>query len=138
MPSTSPPDRPVFIIGPHRSGTTVLYGLLGRHRDTGYFNPLAKKVPDWPWLAAHARRLGLADHPVEAQAIWDRSPSDHDRRSADDATPDQVRRYRRLVERTLAHRNATRFLAKYPRLSFRIPWVEEVFPGAVYVHLVRD
>ena len=31
-------DRPIFIMGPHRSGTTLLYNILAAHPDVGYFN----------------------------------------------------------------------------------------------------
>ena len=30
LPRTAPPDRPVFVLGSPRSGTTLLYEVLGR------------------------------------------------------------------------------------------------------------
>jgi len=35
-------------------------------------------------------------------------------------------------------RKASRFLSKYPRLSFRVDWINAVFPDAFFVHIVRD
>ncbi len=133
------PDRPIFIVGPHRSGTTVLYRILGRHDDTGYLNEFGERHPRLAWWAAHGRRCGVDDLPREAQRIWDRwKPRDDDVRTAEHATPEITAWYRDLVTRTLRHRGATRFLGKYPRLSLRIAWLEAVFPGALYLHLIRD
>jgi hypothetical protein len=42
------------------------------------------------------------------------------------------------VRTVLALRGAPRFLAKYPRLSLRLPWLDELFPSALFVHLTRD
>jgi hypothetical protein len=38
----------------------------------------------------------------------------------------------------LALRGRTRFLAKYPRLSLRLSWLDAVFPGAIFLHVTRD
>ena len=137
--SGTPPDRPIFIVGPHRSGTTVLYRMLGRHDDTGYLNEFGERYPALAWWAAKGRRFGVDDLPREAQRLWDRAKTrDDDVLTAADATPDVIAWYRSLVNRTLRHRGAARFLAKYPRLSLRIDWLDAVFPGAIYLHLIRD
>ncbi|MHC4822249.1 MAG: sulfotransferase, partial [Planctomycetota bacterium] len=37
-------DRPIFILGPHRSGTTLLYKLLGRHPDVAFFSDADRRL----------------------------------------------------------------------------------------------
>ena len=58
--------------------------------------------------------------------------------AAGDARPDDVAFYRRRVETVLSLRGKQRFLAKYPRLSLRVEWLDAVFPGALFVHVCRD
>jgi hypothetical protein len=122
-------DRPTFIVGPHRSGTTLLYGTLGRHPDLGYYNRQNRHTPDWPRLAALITRLGGRDDPMEAQNIWDRFRSHEDDSMTEaDVTPEVKRWFRWNIATVLAARNATRFIAKYPRLSLRLPWIDAIFP----------
>lgn len=132
-------DRPIFILGPHRSGTTLLYEILARHPDVGYFNRANRRLPCWPGLAHLWARTLRQDKPMEAQNIWDRFwTGDDDHMDRAQADVEAIEWYRALVARTLAWRGARRFLAKYPRLSLRLDWLDAVFPGAVFVHLQRD
>ncbi|HEX2240739.1 MAG TPA: sulfotransferase, partial [Actinomycetota bacterium] len=55
---------------------------------------------------------------------------------ATDATPDAVARIRRQF--FLATGPRKRFLEKTPRNSLRIPFIERIFPDALFVHLKRD
>jgi len=136
---TTATTAPVFIVGPHRSGTTLLYRILARHPHFGYFNRADKRFPNLPHLARLVTRLGGEDLPLEAQGIWDRFRTrDDDRMAADDAAPHVLRWYRRRIERTLALRGARRFLAKYPRLSLRLGWLDALFPEAIFLHMTRD
>ncbi|MCZ6690272.1 MAG: sulfotransferase [Planctomycetota bacterium] len=132
-------DRPVFIVAPHRSGTTLLYTILSRHPDVGYFNQANRWLRAFPRLAHLATRCGMRDRPVEAKAIWDLLwRQEDDIMEADDATADALDWYGRKVERVLKVRGTSRFLAKYPRFSLRLGWLDAVFPGCLFVHIVRD
>ena len=132
-------DRPIFIVGPHRSGTTLLYEMLSEHPELGYFNIANRRFPDLPFFAHTMTRLGTPDKPMEAQKIWDRFwHCEDDRMGAEDATPEAIAWYRKTASRVLRLRNASRFLAKYPRLSLRVGWIDTVFPGTLFVHIVRD
>ena len=132
-------DRPIFIVAPHRSGTTLLYEVIGRHRDVGFFNRFNKRFPSSPRLAGWLTRWSGHDQPMEAQRIWDRFKSaDHDRMGAADLSVRVRDWYRGAVDKVLRNRGATRFVAKYPRLSLRLPWLNELFPTARFVHLTRD
>ncbi len=133
------PEKPIFLVGPHRSGTTLLYQLLARHPDLGYFNRANKRFPRSATLAYWLGRFDRDDRPREAQPIWDAVRTrDDDLMTASDATPEMIRWYRAQVEQLLRLRGARRFIAKYPRLSLRIEWLDTVFPGALFVHVLRD
>jgi len=76
---------------------------------------------------------------MEAQRIWDRfKQRDDDVMTADDVSQREIVWYRHLVVKILKLRNADRFLAKYPRLSLRLSWIDAVFPGAIFLHMTRD
>lgn len=131
--------RPLFILGPHRSGTTLLYRKLAKHPDTGYLNRWNRRLPRLPGLAHLLTRLTGRDLPMEAQNVWDRAHrGEDDRRTAGDLSDGEAARLRGLVESVLSLRNATRFLAKYPRLSLRLSWLDALFPDAIFLHLRRD
>ena len=65
-------DRPIFIVGPQRSGTTLLYNMLSTHSDIGYLNIAHRRMQPFPFLAHVMTRLGIPDRPMESQKIWDR------------------------------------------------------------------
>ena len=132
-------DRPIFIVGPHRSGTTLLYRILAQHPDIGYFNRFNKRLPAWPRLAKLLSLFSGKDVPMESQSIWDRfKKSDTDIMDETDAKPEVRDWYRNLISTVLQLRRAKRFLAKYPRLSLRLPWLNAIFPDAFFIHMKRD
>lgn len=131
--------RPIVIVGPHRSGTTLLYRTLAAHPELGFFNRNNKRWPRFPRLAWLLTRLEHVDQPMECQPVWDRFKTrDDDVMDASDAPAPVVAWYRRLVAQVLSQRRARRLVAKYPRLSLRLPWLDALFPDARYVHVVRD
>ncbi len=135
----NPPDRPIFIVGPHRSGTTLLLRILADHPDTGYLNRANHRFPRWPRFARLLTALGSEDAPLEAQRFWDHFwDRTDDVMGPDKASPAVVEWYRRRVARILALRGARRLVAKYPRLSLRLRWLDAVFPGCLFIHMVRD
>lgn len=133
------PNRPVFIVGPHRSGTTLLYEMLAAHPAVATYDRANCRLPGHPVLAHLWTRLGSDPTPREAQPVWDRfRPEADDVMGAAHATAKVVRWHRRSVARLLRLRGASRFLAKYPRLSLRLEWLDALFPDAVFLHLERD
>lgn len=110
-------DRPVFIIGAPRSGTSMLFAIL---RISG----------------------GLAHWPGEAHEVWeaDHHPAlrgwESNALTAADADPATVERIRRDFFLVTGPRR--RLIDKTPRNALRIPFIETVFPDARYVFLVRD
>lgn len=132
-------DRPIFIVGPHRSGTTLIYSTLARHPDMAYFTEADRRLPRWPTTAHLLVKAGIKTRPHEAQKLWDLEwNKDDDRMDAEDARPDVIAWYTARVRRTVDLRGRTRFLAKYPRHSLRLEWLDTVFPGCLFLHVTRD
>lgn len=132
-------DRPVFIVGMPRSGSTVLHAVLARHPAFATTTRVTRKAPVcYPLLALLARCT--RDHaPGEAGAMWDlHAAGDSDVRRAGDVTPRARAYYTQAVENVLRLYRRPRFLAKCPRLGLRMGWLNEIFPGARFLHLVRD
>jgi hypothetical protein len=130
---------PIFIVGMPRSGSTALYNALARHPDLAFISQTSKKFPRSVWLT---RLFGLLRHdrrPTEGHRIWRRfaRPED-DALGREHATPVVRRYYRKLVAAHLRLHGRPRFLSKYPRNVLRLPWLDEIFPDAVFVHLLRD
>ena len=115
-PHHAPPERPIFVLGCPRSGTTLLFRLLRRHEALGSPRGEGHVL----WNANH--------HP--ARTGW----------SSDRVTDSDVvtgeRRYVYTGVEWLSR--GGRFLDKTPRNCLRVPYLAELFPGATYVLLKRN
>jgi hypothetical protein len=135
-------DRPIFLVGPPRSGTTLLYSCLASDPAVGYFNRANRKFPEHPRLARFLTRLGLyPDVPRESRALWtrfDARPARSAMRAAGDLPPGAREWYRTTVARILELRGARRFVAKLPAFSARLPWLDAIFPDALFLQCLRD
>lgn len=110
-------DRPVFVIGAPRSGTSMLYAILRT----------SSHLQHWP---GEAHEVWEADHHPALRG-WDSNALTA--ADADERTAERIRRSFFLV--TGARR---RLIDKTPRNALRIPFIEKVFPDARYVFLIRD
>ena len=130
LPLRLTPEDPVFIIGCARSGTSVLRRVLGRHPAIDAYPSEANELwhpSSYPWSTS-ARRTGpLWLDPVgftqDSLATW---PDNHRAR---------IKRVFSLHQR-LSSRPV--FLNKSSMINFMLPEVDRMFPGARYVHIVRD
>jgi hypothetical protein len=110
-------DRPIFIIGAPRSGTSMLYAILRE----------SSKLANWP---GEAHEVWEADfHP--ALRNW----SSNALEAADAAGPEGERIRRSFY---LVAGSRRRLIDKTPRNALRVPFVDALFPDASYVFLVRD
>jgi omega-hydroxy-beta-dihydromenaquinone-9 sulfotransferase len=148
---TSPVDRPVFITGCGRSGTTLAYELLAQHPDVGWFSNYTDRLPWLPQLAALSRfypfmgvdgRRG-ALKPSEGHRLWaycsPRSPEDELRRlTEEDASSYERRRIHRTVRAHLRYQGRVRFLNKNVRLTHRLRHLNALFDDARVIHVLRD
>ncbi len=114
-------DRPIFILGSPRSGTSVFSRYFGQHPE------LAN------WSEGHC----LFDPFYMLQG------REH-RWTAEDASWYGSRRLRSNIywfTRFMARSQGLplhRFTNKLPRNTLRVPWLLKVFPDACFVHIIRD
>lgn len=132
-------NRPIFIIGLPRSGTTLFYRSLARHPKLSWFSPATRKYPQYR-LPSRIRSIYRNKHlPVEASRVWSRfAKNDNDVLTAADVTPKAKRYYRSVVLNQMQLADKPRFLAKHPRNGLRIPFFKTIFPDAYFIHLIRD
>jgi len=121
-------DRPVFIMSPPRSGSTLLFETLAQARGVytigGESHALIEGVPE----------LNVVAHNYDSNRL-----------DAAIATPALAETLRRRFLRELRDRDGTRLngqparlLEKTPKNSLRIPFLAKVFPQAQFVFLYRD
>lgn len=124
LPGTPTPDRPVFITGLGRSGTTILGILLSLHRSVGYLNE-----PKALWH--------VIDHRQDINGNYSATGG---RFRLDEAEVDEGMRLRarRLFSRYLALTGSSRVVDKYPELIFRVGYVRALFPDAKFVFITRS
>jgi hypothetical protein len=125
-------DRPVIVLAAPRSGSTLLFETLA-------------EAPEVWTVGGESHRFieGLRPlNPAFGQV-------DSNRLDASHAGDQVVRALRRRFARFLRDRDGReyfgnqhierlRFLEKTPKNGLRQPFLEQVFPGALYVFLVRD
>jgi hypothetical protein len=114
--------------------------MLARHLDIGYFNHMNHRLRGKP-LLSHLLTpyVDRKDKPKEAQRIWDQfKKRDDDVLTSEDANLQEAYWLNNLIKKVLMYRQANRFLAKYPRLSLRVPWLDFIFPDALFIHMTRD
>jgi len=124
LPALRKVERPVFILGTGRSGTTILGIVLSMHRDVGFLNePKAlwhSIFPEEDLIGSYSR--GPARYRLDAGEITE-----------------VVRRHaHRLFGAYLALTLSKRVVDKYPELIFRVPFVRAIFPDARFIFLARN
>jgi hypothetical protein len=116
LPPRRLPERPVFVIGCPRSGTTLLFRLL-------------RKLPGVVSIGAEGHPLWETYHHPRG-CNWRSSAL-----GADDVGGVE-RRYVAWTIGLLAGRG--RFVDKTPRNALRLPYLDAMFPDATFVYLYRD
>lgn len=132
-------NRPVFIVGMPRSGSTAFHRVLSEHPDLATTTHVTRKTPtNYPLLKLIS--LVVRDHkPGEAGTMWDRYvQGDDDVLRAADVTPENRRYYTTAVANVLRLYHRSRFISKCPRNGMRMEFLREIFPDARFIHLIRD
>lgn len=148
--SLKPVDRPIFITGLGRSGTTIIHTLLSSHPNANWLSLFCAKFPNRPYLNRWLMRgidipvlniyLKRRFVPLENYEFWDffyrgffipcrdLVASDVDRRTA--------KSMRQAFSQLLTPKR-NRLLIKItgcPRISF----LHAIFPDAKFIHVTRD
>jgi len=146
-------DRPIFIIGSGRSGTTILYNILCGHSALAWFSNYSQRWPRFPQVAflsplytvEFLRRHPFKGFPTPAEGhgVWDYckpvadSPGDPPLTEAD-AGPEVIARARRVVALHARYQRKPRFINKNTRNTRRIRFLNLIFPDALFIHVIRD
>lgn len=120
-------DRPIFIVSTPRSGSTLLFETLAQapslHSIGGESHGLIEGIPS---LSPAARQWAS------------------NRLTADDADPDTVEQLGRGFYGRLRDRDGNppdgriRMLEKTPKNALRVPFLDAVWPDAIFVYLYRE
>ena len=124
LPGKPAVDRPVFITGLGRSGTTILGILLSLHRQVGYLNE-----PKALWHVIDSRQDINGNYALSGGQY---------RMDEADATSVISLRARRLFSRYLTLTGSSRVVDKYPELIFRVGYVRALFPDAKFIFITRS
>ncbi len=124
LPPSKRVEKPIFVIGTGRSGTTILGVVLSMHRQVGFLNE-----PKALWHSAFPSEDLIGSYSRDSARY---------RLGAGDATPDVKRAMHRLFGWYLLCSFSQRVVDKYPELIFRVPFVRSIFPDAKFLFLVRN
>ncbi|UJS18249.1 MAG: sulfotransferase [Candidatus Jettenia sp.] len=125
LPQLKKVEKPIFILGTGRSGTTILGKVLSMHKDIGFLNePKAL----WHFIYQDEDLIGSYAHARNAYYRLD----------AKQVTEEIKRTAYRLYGTYLAVTCSKRVVDKYPELIFRVPFVKAIFPDAKFLFLVRN
>jgi hypothetical protein len=118
-------DRPVFIVGMGRSGTTLLGRILAAHPDVGFLNE-----PKAMWHVIRDDEDIIGSYALSRKGRLYLSAMD-----VDDAV---IRRSRALFGWYLRVTRSKRVVDKYPELIFRHRFVRSIFPDSRFLIAVRS
>ena len=119
-----PVEKPIFILGTGRSGTTILGIVLSMHREVGYLNE-----PKAMWHLIHPHEDVIGNY-SQADAKY--------RLTAEEATDEMHQRASQMFGAYLTATRSQRLVDKYPELIFRVDFVRALFPDARFIFLTRN
>lgn len=155
-------DRPIFLVGLPRSGTTMVQDIICAHPDIGYVTNSMHEFRSCFCAAEHVRKRLRLDftgerYILDGMEIRLGSPNEGHRFLADwlqvdpyslsvttcrlEDFPDRkVEELREIIRRVLwcYDGKANRFFNKRPGLLTLLPFIHAWFPDARIIHLVRD
>ncbi len=157
-----PVDRPIFIISLPRTGSTMLQNIICAHEQVGYFSHTMNNYYPYfapvDWLREKLdlnlkgeRFIGdsimvdttSASDPIHIWNSWIRKDpfvAKHVLYRKEDLSQEQIDEIYTSIKKALWCQKGgkNRFLIKSPGMLAYLPLVNDLFPDAKYIHLVRD
>jgi len=143
-------DRPIFVVGTGRCGSTILNKILSEHPNLSFLTTATTLFPSW--INCQRLVLNMWDKPLlgyllrlrliagEAWPFWDQYIPGFSKCFLDfratDVTKNQKQRILKDLSKLLTKRRH-RLLIKFTGWK-RIGFIKEVFPAARIIHLTRD
>lgn len=124
LPQLKKVQQPAFILGTGRSGTTILGVVLSMHKSVGFLNE-PKAI--WHSIYSGEDVIGSYSRGVARYRL--------DATDVDEAIRQNAHR---IFGAYLTSVCSKRLVDKYPELIFRVPFVQEIFPDAKFIFLVRN
>ncbi len=155
-------DRPIYITGLARAGTTITLEMLNKHPDVAshrYLHMVLPFSPHWtqniaeytpimksPVERLHKDRIAVTRDSPEAveEIFWQKFfQNTHDERSSnilDSQTqnPQFESFYRDHIKKLLINRKATRYLAKNNYNVARMEYLQKLFPNVKFIIIIRN
>jgi hypothetical protein len=147
-----PATPPIFIVGPPRSGTTLLYQAITTALRTAYFANFATWYPQTPVAASNFIRSAIVHYqsdfnsdygevagrggPAEAQQIW-KAWLGRDRTDGAGLSAESISTMRGTIAALQTLLDGP-FIAKDISNCLRIRALDKIFPGCLFVRVSRD
>lgn len=150
--------KPIFIVGVPRSGTTLLYDLMAYHKDLAFFSQLDLKnfFPEdflrfvylrrrifetrrwqFPREGFEYRITTTFEVPHEFNWFWNKWIK-NSWSTKNDVNKNSLEGIENEITNLLERKNKNRFLSKNPSHSLRMEFLNEIFPDAFFVNIIRD
>jgi len=138
-------EKPIFILGAPRSGTTILYNLFTRHKDTAFPEHFLDKYYQNPWkfnliplmLKQQIWRYKKRPLPHEGK-FWSKYFSFSTNVDETQLTSEIKNYIFSAITTQLKAFHASRFVNKQVDFCLRIRLLKELFPDAYYIVIWRE
>lgn len=143
-------DRPIFIVGTGRCGSTILNKMLAEHPQLAFLTTASNVFPSSPGLQKQVLRMW--DKPLlgpllrlrliagEGWNFWDQYIPGFSRSYRDFRAEDITKHQKLILQKELPKlltKSRNRLLIKFTGWT-RIGFIKEVFPDAKIIHITRD
>lgn len=157
-----PLRKPIFLIGLHRSGTTMLQDLLCAHPELGYITNAMSAFQDCFCAAEfYRKKLKLnvsgerflgdgikveSDSPNEGVPFWrdwlkeDLHSLEYQPKNINDFSEVEIENIHESIKKILwcFDGRPSRFFSKNPRVLPYLDLLKDLFPDGKFIHIVRD
>ena len=145
-------ENPIMIVCSGRSGSTMYYRIIARHKDVAWLSTYNQAAPSHTWLSVLSRlyKLRILDKikdekwfpkPFSPYLFWERflpGIHRHDRPLLPEDVPEaSIDPLRDTIKRIMGYQSGNRFLFKVTGWA-RMAFFQRIFPDLRFIYLKRD